>query len=257
MQRSPFDVTRLQRAGLACAVTSLCVLLSACGGASGFFASNSTNAPSGSILSTTSSTTPGSDGTGTSGSSATSTIAIARSVPSSFKLVSWAAVAYPDQAQCALPGSSLAGPLAVDTTISGAPYYFHGNGGKDFAVVPLRCVETNSLTDMVLLYAGTGTPKPQLVEVLVAGASPASDFGVPVETVAASFTAVLAPKDSFALFHGGSLALCGGMYGSTSGAGGPYYLNSFFFLENGASFNLVGHQSSSRPSSSGGPCPPA
>ncbi len=248
---------RSRRLAVISTVVVIGVFLGACGSSTGSSVSKSTStsATAGPPRSTTTSTAPVTNGTGTTGTSTSSTIATAPEVPASFAMVAWETLAYPDQAQCALPDATFASPLAFDSTISGAPYYFHGNGGQDFAVIPLRCTATNSLTDMVLLYQGTDTSEPKLWEVLVAGASPVSNFGVPVETVSTSFTAVFAPKGTFASFHSGSLALCGGVAGSPSGVGEPYYLNTFFFTEKGLLFALSSHSSSPQPSSSGGPCP--
>lgn len=239
-------------------LASTCVLLSACGGSVASTASDtkSTSAASGTSRSTTT-TVSTAGGTGTKVPSSSTTTTTAPGVLAAFDMVSWTGFAYPDQSQCVLPGSEVVSPLGFDATISGAPYYFRGGDGQDYAVVPLRCIATNSLTDMVLLYQGTGTSKPKLLEVLVAGSSPASSFGVPVETVATSFTAVLAPEGTFANFHSGSLALCGGVTASTSGIEKPYYLNSFFFTEQGTLFTLVSRARSSQPSSSGVPCPGA
>ncbi len=238
-------------------VAAIGVFLGACGSSprSSVSKSTSTSATAGPPPSSTTSVAPVTNGTGTTGTSTSSTIATAPEVPASLAMVSWETLPYPDQAQCALPDAIVVSPLAFDATISGAPYYFRGNSGQDFAVIPLRCTGTNSLTDMVLLYQGTNTSEPQLWEVLVAGTSPVSSFGVPVETVATSFTAVLAPKGMFANFHSGSLALCGGVAGTPSGVGGPYYLNTFFFTEKGLLFALSSHASSPQPSSAGGPCP--
>lgn len=257
VEKSPRHWSR--RAGAFAAAASVCVVLSACGSSSTLTASATgpAVASSGTSHSTTTSVGSSAGATETTVPASSSSTAASGRVPASFDSVSWATISYPDQSQCALPGSNAASPLSLDTTISGAPYYFHGNDGHDYAVVPVRCAATNSETDFVLLYQGNGTGNPQLIEVLLAGSMPASRFGVPVEEVTTSFSAVIAPQGTFASFQGGSLALCGGVSASSSGSGGPFDLNSFDFTEQGSSFTFASHAAAARPSSSGGACPTA